>query len=64
MLLRNLQKRGVVDHTASSGLKELIMAGNQAAHGIEVEPSVADSVLDFGPRIISALDHLIAKFER
>lgn len=60
-LFRDLQKSGVVNDVVFSGLQELIIAGNQAAHGAEVEPSVADSVLEFGPRIINALDRSIAK---
>lgn len=63
-LFRDLQRGGVVDGVVFSGLQELIMAGNQAAHGAEVEPSVADSVLEYGPRIINALDRSIARFKQ
>lgn len=63
-LFRDLQKGGVVDDVVFSGLQELIMAGNQAAHGAEVEPSVADSILEYGPRIINALDRSIAEFKQ
>ena len=63
-LFRDLQKSGVVNDVVFSGLQELIIAGNQAAHGAEVEPSVADSVLEFGPRIINALDRSIAEFKQ
>ena len=63
-LFRDLQKGGVVDDVVFSGLQELIMAGNQAAHGAEVEPSVADSILEYGPRIINALDRSIAGFKQ
>ncbi len=62
-LFRDLQKGGVVNDVVFSGLQELIMAGNQAAHGAEVEPSVADSILEYGPRIIHALDRSIARFK-
>ena len=63
-LFRDLQKGNVVDDIVFSGLQELIMAGNQAAHGAEVEPSVADSILEYGPRIINALDRSIAGFKQ
>lgn len=63
-LFRDLQKSGVVDDVVFSGLQELIMAGNQAAHGAVVEPSVADSILEFGPKIINALDRSIAGFNQ
>ena len=63
-LFRDLQRDGVVDNVVFSGLQELIMAGNQAAHGAEVEPAVADSILEYGPKIINALDHSIARFKQ
>ena len=63
-LFRDLQKSGVVNDVVFSGLQELIMAGNQAAHGAVVEPSVADSILEFGPKIINALDRSIAGFNQ
>lgn len=62
-IFRDLQEHRVVNDVVFSGLQELIMAGNQAAHGAEVEPSVADSILEYGPRIIHALDRSIARFK-
>ena len=37
-LLRELQFRGVLNQTVFTGLQEIVMAGNQAAHGARVEP--------------------------
>ena len=61
-LFRDLRRSRIIDDAAFSGLEELIHAGNQAAHGAQVEPSVRDSVLQLAPSIINALDQLIDGF--
>ena len=55
-LLRELQRKEVLDRTAFSGLQEIVMAGNRAAHGASVEPSLADWAFTNGSEILSILD--------
>ncbi len=61
-LLRELQSNGVLNHLVFSGLQEIVMAGNQAAHGAKVEPSIADWAFTYGQDILSALDLKIQNF--
>lgn len=58
-LLRELQYKSILNHSTFSGLQEIVMAGNQAAHGAKVEPSIADWALTYGPDILLALDRKI-----
>ena len=39
-----------------SGIEELIMAGNEAAHGAKVESSVAQWAIQFGAPVVAALE--------
>jgi hypothetical protein len=48
-LIGDLRKRGVLNDSSISGLQELVMAGNQAAHGAEVDRSAATWAIDYGP---------------
>lgn len=58
-LVRQLQDIEVLNDSSVSGLQELIIAGNEAAHGARVEPRVANWAFDYGPRILAALDSKI-----
>jgi hypothetical protein len=55
-LFDELRKRNILNDAYMSGLQELVMAGNQAAHGAEVEHRVAEWAFDYGPVILTALD--------
>ena len=55
-MLNELQRRGVFDFRAIGGLNEIIMAGNRAAHGAPVEPSVSQWAIQYGPIVIAVLD--------
>ena len=59
-LFRELQAAQVLSDLYLSGLQELVMFGNQAAHGADVEKEAAQWAVDFGPGVISALDDAIA----
>ncbi len=54
-----LQLSGILDDAALSGLRDLISAGNEAAHGARVEDSVARWAIDYGPVVLNALDRQI-----
>lgn len=58
-LLRELNQRGVLSQMVFSGLQEIVSAGNQAAHGAKVEPSVTDWAFDMGQNILLAMDRKI-----
>jgi len=55
-LFVQLRDKGVLQDASLSGLQELIRAGNEAAHGATVEPSVASWALDYGPQVLAILD--------
>lgn len=58
-LIRELQNLQILPSEVSSGLMDLVAIGNRAAHGVEVEVSAADWVLDFGGSIILKLDNIL-----
>ena len=53
---QDLIRQGVLDSSSVSGLQELIMFGNQAAHGAKVEDRAAEWAIDYGPQVLAALD--------
>jgi len=55
-LLGELSRREILPADTVGGLKELIYAGNSAAHGAKVQDGVSDWALDVGPQILAALD--------
>lgn len=55
-LFQELRNQGVLNDASMSGLQEIVMAGNQAAHGAKVEPAVAQWAFTYGPQILAALD--------
>jgi hypothetical protein len=55
-LIRNLNEKGILSNLTLSGVEELVMAGNQAAHGASVGNNVAVWALNYGPAVIAALD--------
>jgi hypothetical protein len=55
-MFNELHSRGILNDASLSGLQELVMSGNQAAHGAKVESGVADWAFNYGPQILSALD--------
>jgi len=63
-LLRELQRKEILTSSVFSGLQEIIMAGNQAAHGAKVEPTIADWAFTYGPKILAALDEIIQKYKK
>ncbi len=55
-LVRDLEERNVLSHESAAGLRDLITLGNQAAHGVAVNPNVAYSAVEFGPKVLQVLD--------
>jgi hypothetical protein len=55
-LMNELSSAGLLPQSARSGLDRLIYAGNHAAHGVEVEPGVAQWAMREGPEILRSLD--------
>jgi hypothetical protein len=58
-LLRELRQREVLPNEVADGLSELIISGNQAAHGAKVEPQVAQWAISYGLQILASLDDLL-----
>ena len=55
-LFNDLRVLQVLSDPSVSGLQELIMAGNQAAHGAKVDEASASWAFDFGPQVLAVLD--------
>ena len=55
--LDRLRRAGVFDYRAIGGLDQIINAGNHAAHGAYVEPSVAEWAIEYGPSVLNVLDN-------
>lgn len=58
-LIRELRARELVPGGALNGIEELVMAGNEAAHGARVDNRVSQWAMDYGPDVIGVLDSLI-----
>lgn len=57
-LLGELIKQGVIPDETAKALKDLIRAGNGAAHGAKVDPQVTKWARDRGPEIVQAVENL------
>lgn len=55
-LTRSLEKTGVLSHEEAAAIRDLLPLLNQAAHGAEVEDSAFGWAMDFGPRVLGALE--------
>jgi len=55
-LARSLHQKGIVNEDELAGLRQLIEAGNRAAHGAPVAPDVSAWVDDYAPEVLAALD--------
>jgi len=58
-ILRELRRRELLPSRVSSALSDLIALGNQAAHGVTVDPQTAAWVFEEGPEILVALDRML-----
>lgn len=55
-VFRELQRRGVLSDPVLSGLQELVIFGNRAAHGAHVGAEATAWAIEFGPRVLAVLD--------
>jgi hypothetical protein len=55
-LTRSLEKTGVLSHEEAASIRDLLPLLNQAAHGAKVEDSAFGWAMDFGPRVLGALE--------
>ena len=60
-LIHSLADIGALTPQVASGLNELTIIGNKAAHGADVEPRVSEWAINVGPEILAALDGLLTK---
>jgi hypothetical protein len=54
-----LRRKEVLSDPALSGFQELVMFGNQAAHGAKVDADAARWAMAQGPRVLAVLDEAI-----
>jgi len=59
-ILRELHDRKVLEPSIVSGLRDLITAGDQAAHGASVDPRAAQWALTYRPQMLGILDMALA----
>lgn len=62
-IVAKLKSTGVFDTKATSGLNELILAGNHAVHGALVDQDAATWAVNQGPKVLATLDAKINKIE-
>lgn len=62
-IVATLKSTGVFDAQTTSGLNELINAGNHAAHGALVDQDAATWAVNQGPKVLATLDAKIKKIE-
>jgi len=55
-LTNELKNKGLLNLDVAVGLKDLIDAGNKAAHGAEVDLNAANWAVEFGPQVLEVLD--------
>lgn len=55
-LTRSLEKTEVLSHEEASAIRDLLPLLNQASHGARVEDSAFEWAMDFGPRVLGALE--------
>lgn len=55
-LTRSLEKTGALSHEEAAAIRDLLPLLNQAAHGAKVEESAFGWAMDFGPRVLGALE--------
>lgn len=60
-LTRSLEKSGVLSHEEAAAIRDLLPLLNQAAHGAEVENSAFGWAMDFGPRVLGAIEERLGK---
>lgn len=60
-LFHQLRDEDVLVDPVLSGLQELVMFGNQAAHGAAVDKEAAEWSLQFGPRVLAVLDAVLSE---
>jgi hypothetical protein len=57
--IRSLQSTGLVKAATVSGLLDLLMLGNRAAHGAAVDQEAGVWARDYGPQVLAVLDELL-----
>lgn len=55
-LTRSLEKSGVLSHEEAAAIRDLLPLLNQAVHGAEVEDTAFGWAMDFGPRVLGAIE--------
>jgi hypothetical protein len=59
VLLNGLARNGVFDDRTLRGLRELISAGNRAAHGARVDAELIGLLRNEAPAVLDALGSLL-----
>jgi hypothetical protein len=60
LIFQELRHQGILDDPSTAGLQELIVFGNNAAHGAVVDASAAAWAIDYGPQVLAVLDAKLA----
>lgn len=55
-LMHDLESKGALSGSETSAIRDLVPLLNHAAHGAETDPSAFEWAMDFGPRVLGALE--------
>lgn len=55
-IMSELESKGVLSGKETAAIRDLLPLLNQAAHGAETDPSAFEWAMDFGPRVLGALE--------
>ena len=55
-MMQDLESKGALSHKEASAIRDLLPLLNQAVHGAETEPSAFEWAIEFGPRVLGALE--------
>jgi len=58
-MIQELMRQKVLPYEAAKGLQALVAAGNNAAHGVKVDPPVTEWAMSQAPEILGILDGII-----
>ena len=54
--MQELESKGALSGQETAAIRDLIPLLNQAAHGAETDPAAIEWAMDFGPRVLGALE--------
>ena len=60
-LMHEFESKGAMSSTEAAAIRDLLPLLNQAAHGAETDPAAFEWAMEFGPRVLGALEDRIGE---